>query len=103
MDFWNRLLDARPGNRPSGPPEALSARAIDTGNRMYWLKAALAWDEARRVAVAAQVAAVIGAADFQLTDLERRYVVPDLDEHPHSGASLVALDEVLRALAQAED
>ncbi len=80
------------------PPEALSTDKIDIGYRLYWTKTALAWDPAQRAEIAARVAAVIAAPDFENNALERRFAVEGLDTH--SGASLLALAEVLRALAE---
>ncbi len=82
------------------PPEALSADKIDMGYRLHWTKTALAWDPAQRAEIAARVAAVIAAPDFEANALERRFAVEGLDTH--SGASLLALAEVLRALAEDE-
>lgn len=95
MDFWNRLIP--PGARPD-PPEPLTGDHIDAGYRLYWVKTALAWDADRRARIAARVAAVIESAEFERTDLERRFTVEGLDASAHSGASLLALAEALRAL-----
>ncbi len=102
VDFWKRMLN-RPVPEPK-PPEPLSADKIDAGYRLFWTKTALTWDAARRAAVAQQVAAVIARPDFENNALERRYTVAGLDDDApagadaHSGASLLALAEVLRAL-----
>jgi hypothetical protein len=48
------------------------------GYRLYWTKMALGWDA------------------------ERRYRVYDLDEQAHSGASILALADVLHALDKFE-
>ncbi len=96
VDFWNRLYQ-RTMPEPK-PPEPLSAEKIDTGYRLFWTRTALAWDAARRAAVAQGVQAVIVAPDFENNALERRYTVEGLDEQAHSGASLLALRDVLRAL-----
>jgi hypothetical protein len=79
------------------PAEPLSADKIEMGYRLYWTKTALTWDAARRAEVAARVAAVIAAPGFENNALERRYAVESLETH--SGASLLALAAVLRALA----
>jgi hypothetical protein len=83
--------------RQPRPPEPLSADKIDTGYRLYWTKTALTWDSARRTEIAARVAVVIAAPGFENNALERRYAVEGLETH--SGASLLALAAVLRALA----
>jgi hypothetical protein len=87
----------------------LNADKIDAGYRLFWTKLALTWDAPRRAAIASEVAAVIAAPDFEGNALERRYSVAGLDDDApegaaaHSGASLVALGDVLRALDAFED
>lgn len=102
VDFWNRMLN-RPVPDPK-PPEPLSANRIDAGYRLFWTKLALTWDPSRRAAIAKEIAAIIDRPDFENNALERRYRVAGLDDDApegadaHSGASLLALAEVLRAL-----
>jgi hypothetical protein len=95
-DNWHLLARHRPP--PTTPPEPLTAERIDAGYRLYWTKIALAWDDERRATIAARVAGVIAGPDFENNALERRFRVEGLDELAHSGASLLALAEVLRAL-----
>ena len=96
VDFWNRLISA--GRPEPSPPEPLSAERIDAGYRLFWTKTALTWDATHRQTIGEQVSAVIAAPDFEANALERRFHVEDLDDQAHSGASLVALIDVLRAL-----
>lgn len=96
VDFWNRMIN-RTLPEPK-PPEPLSADKIDAGYRLFWTKQALTWDTAQRAQIAERVAAVTSAPDFEANALERRYRVDGLDESAHSGASLLMLLEVLRAL-----
>jgi hypothetical protein len=84
------------------PPETLSADKIDTGYRLFWTRMVLAWDAPRRALIAARVAAVIDAPDFEPNALERRFRIEDLDDQAHSGASLQALRDVLRAVEAEE-
>jgi hypothetical protein len=100
MDFWNRVLRTE---RLPQPPASLNAGHITTGYRVYWLKMATGWDAARRATIAQAVAAAIDAPGFAPTDLERRFPVEGLDDRAHSGVSLLALAEVLRALADIDD
>lgn len=95
-DNWHLLARHRPP-LPT-PPEPLTSGHIDTGYRLFWTKTALAWDEERRAVIAARVAEVIAGPDFENNALERRFHVEGLDDLAHSGASLLALAEVLRAL-----
>jgi hypothetical protein len=97
VDFWRRIMQDDSVPDPQ-PPEPLSAERIDAGYRLYWTKTAFGWDDARRQQIAARVAAVIDGPDFEHNALQRRFRVEGLDEQAHSGASLVALAAVLRAL-----
>ncbi len=96
VDFWNRLLRRNLPTPP--PPEPLSTDHIDTGYRLFWTKLALTWDATRRATMARRVAEVIRSPTFENNALERRFRVEGLDDLAHSGASLLALAEVLRAL-----
>jgi hypothetical protein len=82
--------------------ETLSRDRIDMGYRLYWTKMALGWDAERRSQIAPLVTRVIHAPDFENNALERRYRVYDLDEQAHSGASILALADVLHALDKFE-
>lgn len=96
VDFWNRLLNQ---SKPEpAPPEPLNAGKIDAGYRMFWTRTAFTWDSARRTQIAQRVVAAIAAPGFEANALERRYRIDGLDDQAHSGASLLALVEVLRAL-----
>jgi len=96
VDYWTRMINrTRPAPKP---PEPLSADKIDAGYRLFWTKMALTWDADRRALIAERVAGVVAASDFEDNLIERRFTVEDLDESAHSGASLLALVEVLRAL-----
>lgn len=80
--------------------EPMTANKVDFGFRIYWTKMTLRWDKARRAAVRQQVEQLTQATDFQHNLLEKRYnlELEDIPEKTHSGASLVALLEVLAAL-----
>ena len=103
MIRWLRRLVQKADPVPEAKPvEALSRERIDAGYRLYWIKMALGWDAERRVQIAQLVAAVIAAPDFENNALERRYRVTDLDHQAHSGASILALADALRALDKFE-
>lgn len=96
MNLLNRMMRRNP---PEGSaPEPLTRERIDAGYRLYWIKIALPWDGPRRALMAEQVRSVVGAAGFEDNALERRFAIEGLDEQAHSGASLLALLDVLRAL-----
>jgi hypothetical protein len=97
-DPWRRWYQRMTQPRPAEP---LSAAKIEMGYRLYWTKTALTWDAARRTEVAARVAVVIASPGFEANALERRYAVESLETH--SGASLLALAAVLRALADEDE
>jgi hypothetical protein len=96
VDFWNRIVSSA-GPEPA-PPEPLSREKIEAGYRLYWTKMALRWDAERRAQVAQDLAAALQAPDFEANALERRFHVRGADDQAHSGASLLALEEVLQAL-----
>jgi len=66
--------------------------------RVAWTKEARTWDAGRRAVIAESLGHVIRSAGFLANDYDRRYLVPGLDDSRHSGASLVALGDVLEAL-----
>jgi hypothetical protein len=67
---------------------------------VFWTREVRAWDPERRDRVQAAVTFVLVSPDFVANEGARRYRVPELDATGHSGASLVALDEVLTAFAR---
>ena len=101
VDFFNRVINWQAPDPK--PPEPLDADKIDTGYRLFWIKQALTWDAGRRATIAQAVAVVVAAPEFEANALERRFEVAGLDEQAHSGASVLALVEVLRALDAFED
>ncbi|HML24815.1 MAG TPA: hypothetical protein PKD09_24385 [Aggregatilinea sp.] len=97
FEAFRRLLWPESG-RKRQPPTPLTDERIVAGYRMFWTKSVYTWDPARRKAVAGRVQAVAAAPDFETTMLERRFRVEGLDDQAHSGASLLALLEVLQAV-----
>ncbi len=81
----------RKGNASAAPDP-------DFAYRVVWTKEARTWDAARRAVVARAVREVLRSGEFQPNAYNRRYRISELDDLPHSGASLVALREVLEAL-----
>jgi len=102
IDFFRRWLRGRPSSPPPVPAEPLSDERIAAGYRMNWTRTVLGWDAERRAVIAARVEAVIGTSEFERNALERRFRVEGLDDQGHSGASLLALAEVIRALDKFE-
>ena len=101
-DFFRRLLRSQPDEPAPKPAEPLSDERLFTGYRMNWTRTALAWDADRRATIAAREDAVIRSGEFESNALERRYHVEGLDDQAHSGASLLALADVIRALDKFE-
>ncbi len=85
-------------SKPIPPGTPLTEARIDFGFRIYWTKMATQWDMARICEMKAQVIAVTQQPDFEKNLIERRFRVEGLDEQAHSGASLLALIDVLNAL-----
>lgn len=70
--------------------------------RIDWLRRASEWDDDRRREVGRAVVSATQAPGFDRQSRSREYRVPKLDGLSHSGASLVALLEVLDALTASE-
>lgn len=75
-----------------------SSSSLAYSYRVYWTKTARMWGEDRRRQVRAAVQSVTRLPGFTPNERLRRYPVPQIDDLPHAGASLVALLEVLDAL-----
>jgi len=101
-DFLRRLRRSQPDEPARKGAEPLTDDRILFGYRMNWTRTAIAWDADRRALIAARVDAIIRSRDFEQNALERRFRVEGLDDRAHSGASLVALAEVIRALDKFE-
>jgi hypothetical protein len=68
--------------------------------RIHWMTLARGWNEERRRIVGQAVEGTIGVMGFEPSEVRRLYSVPELDASRHSGESLMALHEVLGALAR---
>lgn len=65
---------------------------------IYWTKVARQWDDDRRQAALQAAERLIARSDFEPNPYQRRYRSGEIDGARHSGASLLALRKVLRAL-----
>ena len=101
-DFLRRLRRERPDEPARKGPGPLTEDRILFGYRMNWTRTAMTWDADRRALIAARVDAIIHSSDFEQNALERRFRVEGLDDQAHSGASLIALADVIRALDKFE-
>lgn len=101
-DFLRRLRRNTPEEPAHKPAAPLTDERITAGYRMNWTRVAIGWDAERRALIAARVEDVIRSDDFERTALERRFHVEGLDDQAHSGASLLALADVIRALDKFE-
>jgi rhamnogalacturonyl hydrolase YesR len=70
---------------------------VDYSYAVFWMKQARLWDAAKREAVAQQLAELIASTDFNANFYQRTYTLAEVDG-AHSGASLLALQKVLKAL-----
>jgi hypothetical protein len=82
--------------REGGPPR------FAYSYRVFWISAARAWSPPKRRAIAAALERTLSAPDFAPTVTEPRFAVAGLDR-VHSGASLLALRDVLEGLGEDED
>ena len=67
---------------------------------IYWTKVARGWDAAKRLQALEGAERTLAGPDFAANEFARRYRVPEIDGSAHSGASLLALRKVLRALEE---
>jgi len=90
-----RRLFQEPQARPDQPADTLDR--VDYSYRVFWTKQARGWPAARRRSIRAAARALAASDVFEPNAFERRYSVEDVDGE-HSGASLLALVQVLEAL-----
>lgn len=85
--------------------EPMTEAKVDFSFRIYWTKMVRNWNAPRRMEVRQQVLSLTEAADFHRNLIEKRYTLrlDDIPEQTHSGASLMALLEVLAALDKMEE
>lgn len=98
MDRLRRLIKNDEAAKPVPTGVPMTEARVDFGFRIYWTKMATQWDGFRIQEMLERVTAVTQQPDFAKNLIERRYKVEGLDEQAHSGASLLALIEVLTAL-----
>jgi len=90
-----RGSDAKPAQSTPAPDR------VDYSYRVFWTKQARSWDAARRRSILAATRTLTASETFNPNVFERRYQVEGMDGE-HSGASLLALIQVLEAFDAAE-
>lgn len=107
MQFLNRLFGKKKPPTESTPPvgEPMTTAKVDFSFRIYWTKMTRTWSSAQRDAARQQVLPITEQADFDRNLIAKQYTVhlADIPENQHSGASLMALLDVLAALDAAEE
>jgi hypothetical protein len=106
MNWLRRLREVTPVEKLTTPiAEAMTAAKVDFSFRIYWTKMTRKWTAERRAQVRQQVLTITQSANFDNNMIEKRYTLPldDVPEQTHSGASLLALLEVLAALDAVEE
>jgi hypothetical protein len=103
MNWLRRFFSGRKGDETPAPPtDSLTEDRIDMSFRVFWTKICRDWPIDRVQQVQAQVRSLTQQPDFEKNLIERRYAVPGLvdggQHQTHSGASLLALLEVLATL-----
>lgn len=85
--------------------ERMTSAKVDFSFRIYWTKMTRQWVASRRAEVRQVVRALTQSPDFEKNLIEKRYrlSLEDIPEQSHSGASLLALLDVLDALDQMEE
>jgi len=90
-----RGSDAKPAQSTPAPDR------VDYSYRVFWTKQARSWDAARRRSTLATLRTLTASDTFEPNAFERRHRVEGVDGE-HSGASLLALVQVLEAFDAAE-
>ncbi|NIS79970.1 MAG: hypothetical protein GTO14_07135 [Anaerolineales bacterium] len=75
----------------------------DFAYKVYWTKHVRDWSVGRRRSTQSAVERTVSQSEFVANKFERRYSIPEVDEIPHSGASLIALLEVLQSFDRGVD
>jgi hypothetical protein len=70
----------------------------DYSYTIYWMKEARTWDIEFRQKALRELETLLSQPGFVANDFERRYALSLIDGSRHSGASLLALQKVLKAL-----
>ena len=71
---------------------------FEFAHTVSWMTLAREWSLAERMRIRAAVERVVRSPDFTLTQYQRRYAIPELDEREYAGESLIALLKVLDSL-----
>lgn len=100
--LWNLFHNKAPESKKSA--ELMTASKVDFNFRIYWTKMMLKYPAEKRIEARSKAQAIIQQADFEDNLIEKRYHLPleGIPEVTHSGASLLALIEVLNALDRME-
>jgi hypothetical protein len=70
--------------------------------RVFWAKTARSWPSDRQAAARSAIRALQSQGDFVPSLFTRAYRLDAVDASPHSGASLLALQQVLEALQDSD-
>lgn len=102
MNILRRFLGAAEESSDKKTSAEMTEHRVDMSFRIFWTKICREWDSAHIQSVRAQVLAIIQAPNFEKNLIDRRYQIDDLveggEQNRHSGASLLALIEVLDTL-----
>lgn len=102
--WWQK---SSPGEATEARQEAMTPAKVGFNFRVYWTKMLLqrAWTAEERAAVRAQVLDITSKPSFESNLIVKQYALPlaGIPESSHSGASLLALLEVLDALDHIEE
>lgn len=98
---FGRLQGVLRRRRESGPARGGPPR-FAYSYRVFWLNTARQWSPLQRRSIEDALERALSSPDFAPTVTDPRFTVAGLDR-PHSGASLLALQEVLQGLAAADE
>ena len=72
----------------------------DFDYRVFWTKEAMAWNTERQKEVLAAIQTLKEETEHADLQVERRYHLQGLEDEDYTGASLIALETVLRAILE---
>jgi hypothetical protein len=78
-------------------------RSAEYSYQIYWIKVVREWDNERIEAILGSIDELIALPGFDPNRYKRVYHISGVDDSDHAGASLVALQKVLKTLQKIDN